>query len=80
MTKKRRGAAHTESSDFSNGLLPNGRRYDFTSMEVGQGVFCPTLKDAKSLIACAHNYAKKNPGFKMSRRQVHGGYKVWRTA
>lgn len=80
MTKKKRGAAHIESPDFSDGLLPNGRRYDFDSMEIGRGVFCATLQEAKSVVACAHNYAKKNPGFKMSRKHVHGGYKVWRTA
>lgn len=78
MTKKRQGAAPTEGGDFSKGLMPGGRRYDFAAMEIGQGIFCLTLEHAKSVMACAYNYAKKNPGFKMSRRHVHGGYKVWR--
>ena len=66
--------------DVETGALPNGRIYDFDSMEVGQGMFCETLQEAKSVIACAHNYAKKRcPGFKLSRRAIHGGYRVWRS-
>lgn len=66
--------------DRDTGLLPGGRIYDFESMQVGDGRFCESLEKAKSLVAAAHHYAKKHcPEFKLSRRAIHGGYRVWRS-
>lgn len=80
MSKKDSQPAVIEDEDFSRGLLPYGRKYDFSAMQIGQGMFCPSLQSAKSVIASASYYRKKNPGFRLSRRRVHGGYKVWRVA
>mgnify|MGYP003391996951 CR=1 FL=1 len=69
-----------EAKDSETGLLPGGRIYDFQSMQVGDGMFCDTAEKAKAVIASAHYYAKKNGiDFKLSRRAIHGGYRVWRS-
>lgn len=66
-------------SPEESGEITPIRKHNFTEMQVGASMFCQTEKRAKAVIAAAHFYAKTScPGFKLARRKIHGGYRVWR--
>lgn len=66
------------SPEESGEILPI-RKHGLDQMEVGASKFCETEQDAKALVAAGHYHAKHHcPGFKLARRKIHGGFRVWR--
>lgn len=64
-------------------LRPQGsnKRYKFEDMEIGDSFFFEELPEVESAQSSAKGYAKRhNPEFKMTRRKVEGGYRLWRIA
>lgn len=64
-----------------NESLPEAKaqRYPFEQMEVGDSVLVADLPKAESIQNAAYAWGKKNgTGFKMTRRKVDNGYRVWR--
>lgn len=59
--------------------IPKLTRYHFDQMEVGDSVFFESVVEADNMASSANSYAKTHKnGFKVSRRKVEGGYRVWR--
>ncbi len=61
--------------------LPESKKYNFDQMSVGDSMFFETLPEVESAQSASKGYAKRNnKSFKMSRRKVEGGYRLWRIA
>ena len=57
------------------------KRYPFARMVVGDSFFFEELTEVESAQNAGYSYAKRhNPAFKMTRRKVEGGYRLWRIA
>lgn len=60
-------------------LGKGAKRYHFEGMQVGDSFFFGTLREVSSAQASAYDWAQRNnPEFKVSRRTVEGGYRLWR--
>ena len=54
-------------------------RYAFEKMAVGTSMFFAELQQIESAQTAARDWAKRNnPEFKVTRRKVEGGYRLWR--
>jgi hypothetical protein len=61
--------------------LPPIKRYRFDRMKVGDSLFFETLSEVESAASAAYSYERThNIGFKVTRRKVEGGYRLWRVA
>lgn len=60
--------------------LRNGvKRYHFEKMNVGDSMFFETFREVNAAQTSAYDWAMRhNKGFKVSRRAVDGGYRLWR--
>lgn len=57
------------------------KKYPFAQMAVGDSFFFDELPDVESAQSAGKGYAKRhNPDFRMTRRKVEGGYRLWRIA
>lgn len=57
----------------------SSKRYHFESMQVGDSMFFETRRKVDSAQSSAYDWAlRHNPEFKVSRRKVEGGYRLWR--
>lgn len=57
------------------------KRYPFAKMAVGDSFFFEELTEVESAQNAGYSYAKRHdPAFKMTRRKVEGGYRLWRIA
>lgn len=66
---------HTEKSI----PIPTVRRYRFEQMAIGDSFFFEELSEVESCSSAAYSYARTHGnGFKMTRRKVDGGYRIWR--
>jgi len=60
--------------------IPQTNRYGFDKMEVGDSRLFEELEDAVRMANAAYAYAVYHQnGFRVTRRKVKGGYRVWRT-
>lgn len=54
-------------------------RYAFDKMKVGGSMFFAELPQVESAQTSARDWAKRNnPTFRVTRRKVEGGYRLWR--
>lgn len=54
-------------------------RYAFEKMGIGESMFFAELQQVESAQTAARDWAKRNnPEFKVTRRKVEGGYRLWR--
>ena len=61
--------------------IPKIKRYSFATMDVGDSIFCVDMADAERVSSAAYSYAKAHDsGFRVIRRKVEDGYRVWRVA
>lgn len=61
--------------------LPPMKRYRFSEMVVGDSMFFETLSEVESAASAAYSYERTHKiGFKVTRRKVEGGYRLWRVA
>lgn len=61
--------------------VPKVQRYPFAEMDVGDSLFFEELTQAESAQNAGHAYGKKHGnGFKMTRRKMDNGYRLWRIA
>lgn len=59
--------------------IPSKTAYRFDRMAVGDSFFFRELVDVENCSSAAYSYAKTHQnGFKMTRRKVDGGYRIWR--
>lgn len=59
--------------------IPSKTAYRFDRMAVGDSFFFRELADVENCSSAAYSYAKTHQnGFKMTRRKVDGGYRIWR--
>lgn len=59
--------------------IPKIRRYGFERMVIGDSFFFQELSEVESCSSAAYSYAKTHGnGFRMTRRKVDGGYRIWR--
>ena len=59
--------------------IPTKKSYFFDRMSVGDSFFFKELSEVECCSSAAYSYAKThNNGFKMTRRKVDGGYRIWR--
>lgn len=59
--------------------LPEPVRYRFEDWEVGATRFCETLAKAESMQNASLHYRRIHDcEFKLTRRKVEGGYRLWR--
>ena len=70
-------------SEIESGVpIPDAKgakRYHFEDMQVGDSMLFEERKKAESAQASAYDWAlRHNPDFKVSRRKVEGGYRLWR--
>lgn len=57
------------------------KKYPFAKMQIGDSFFFEELPEVESAQNAGKGYANRhNPGFKMTRRKVEGGYRLWRIA
>lgn len=57
------------------------KRYRFSEMQVGDSMFFETLAEVESASSAAYSFAKTHGnGFRVTRRKVEGGYRLWRVA
>lgn len=57
------------------------KKYPFAQMQVGDSFFFEELTEVESAQASGKGYSKRhNPEFRMTRRKVEGGYRLWRIA
>lgn len=55
------------------------KRYHFERMKVGDSMFFEDLRQVGSAQTSAYDWAMRhNKDFKVSRRKVEGGYRLWR--
>lgn len=74
---------HAETVPIEQSIpVPKKRnRYDFPSMKVGDSMFFADETEAKSAYISARHYAKKHdPQFKLCRKKIYGGFRVWRVS
>jgi len=61
--------------------LQNKLRYPFADMDVGDSLFFEELSQVESAANAAYAYEKKKKnGFKVTRRKLENGYRLWRIA
>lgn len=61
--------------------FPAKKKYPFSKMEVGDSFFFEELPEVESAQNAGKGYAfRHNPDFRMTRRKVEGGYRLWRIA
>ena len=61
--------------------IPTRKLYKFERMAVGDSFFFEELDEVENCSSSAYSYAKTHQnGFKMTRRKVDGGYRIWRIA
>jgi hypothetical protein len=61
--------------------VPKTRSYPFVDMDVGDSIFFETQADVERAQSAAYSYAKNHGnGFKVTRRAVDNGYRLWRIA
>ena len=70
-------------SEIESGVpIPDGsgvKRYRFEDMEVGDSMFFTEQRLIESAQTCAYDWAlRHNESFKVSRRKVEGGWRLWR--
>lgn len=59
--------------------IPKKKSYAFDRMAIGDSFLFETLSEVESCASAAYSYAKThNNGFKMTRRKVDNGYRIWR--
>ena len=59
--------------------IPLVNRYAFEKMAVGDSLFFDELSQVERCASAAYSYAKTHDnGFRMSRRKVDDGYRIWR--
>jgi hypothetical protein len=59
--------------------IPKRVFYGFDRMSIGDSFFFEELSEVERCASAAYSYAKtKQPEFKMTRRKVDGGYRIWR--
>lgn len=59
--------------------IPVKKVYNFDRMAVGDSFFFRELSEVESCSSAAYSYAKTHGNdFKMTRRKVDGGYRIWR--
>ena len=59
--------------------IPVRKVYRFERMAVGDSFFFHELSEVESCSSAAYSYARTHDnGFKMTRRKVDGGYRIWR--
>lgn len=59
--------------------IPTVKRYHFEKLAIGDSFFFEELSEVESCSSSAYSYAKTHKnGFKMTRRKVDGGYRIWR--
>lgn len=57
------------------------KKYPFAQMKVGDSFFFVELPEVESAQNAGKGYANRhNAEFKMTRRKVEGGYRLWRIA
>jgi hypothetical protein len=57
------------------------KRYRFAEMAIGDSMFFDTLQEVESAASAAYSFAKTHGnGFRVTRRKVEGGYRLWRVA
>lgn len=57
------------------------KKYPFSKMEIGDSFFFVELPEVESAQNAGKGYANRhNPDFRMTRRKVEGGYRLWRIA
>lgn len=60
--------------------IPKIVRYKFEEMEVGDSRFFEDFESAEKMANAGYGYAKSHPGFRVMRRKVEGGFRVWRVS
>lgn len=61
--------------------IPRVKRFPFDKMEVGDSLFFDELTEVESAQNAGYQYGKTHKnGFKMTRRKVDNGYRLWRIA
>ena len=61
------------------GLATGAKLYHFEKMKVGDSMFFETFREVNSAQTSAYDWGlRHNKGFKVSRRKVEGGYRLWR--
>lgn len=61
--------------------IPTIKRYDFATMQIGDSHLCETVEEAERMTSAAYSYAKhNNKEFRVIRRKVEDGYRVWRVS
>ena len=61
--------------------IPRVKRFPFDKMEIGDSLFFEELTQVESAQNAGHQYGKTHKnGFKMTRRKVDNGYRLWRIA
>lgn len=61
--------------------IPKVNRYPFDKMEIGDSLFFEELTEVESAQNAGYQYGKtRNNGFKMTRRKMDNGYRLWRIA
>ena len=60
---------------------PKRRSFPFAHMDVGDSLFFEELTGVESAQNAAYAYGKKHAnGFKVTRRKLENGYRLWRIA
>lgn len=61
--------------------VPRVKRYPFAEMEIGDSLFFDELTEVESAQNAGYSFGKThNNGFKMTRRKMDNGYRLWRIA
>lgn len=61
--------------------IPKVVHYPFAKMDVGDSLFFETMREVENAQSAAYSYAKTHGnGFKVTRRKMDNGYRIWRIA
>ena len=68
--------------EIEKGLrIPKVKRYPFADMEVGDSMLFDELSEVESAQNAGYSYSKTHDNrFKMTRRKMDNGYRLWRIA